>query len=218
MGQLNGVLLVGGSTRMPMVRNYVKKMAGAAPRAGVNVDEVVALGAAIQAAMDEESEVVFAKIHASAVRDVSKMSCRTASAPSRSTPMGTAYLNDIVIRRNVPIPAENARSYRFTTHKGKNDRLEVFLTQGESDSPLDCSVLGKYVFSGIEPTDEQVTIDFTISYDDNGVVQVDAVQRDTRTRLSMHVEPVPDDLSWLGRPPDGAETFEVSPSRRRSIS
>ena len=52
-GDLNGVLLVGGSTRMPMVRSYVTRMAGAPPRAGVNVDEVVALGAAIQAALDE---------------------------------------------------------------------------------------------------------------------------------------------------------------------
>src|SRR3954469_18085059 len=49
---LSGVLLVGGSTRMPMVRSYVTEMAGAAPRTGVNVDEVVALGAAIQAAME----------------------------------------------------------------------------------------------------------------------------------------------------------------------
>ncbi|MGH2031956.1 Hsp70 family protein, partial [Acinetobacter baumannii] len=47
--RLTGVLLVGGSTRMPMVRQYVSQMAGQPPRAGVNVDEVVALGAAIQA-------------------------------------------------------------------------------------------------------------------------------------------------------------------------
>src|SRR3954468_815822 len=51
--QLTGVLLVGGSTRMPMVRSYVTRMSGAPPRAGVNVDEVVALGAAIRAAMEE---------------------------------------------------------------------------------------------------------------------------------------------------------------------
>src|SRR5262249_24789339 len=50
--QLSGVLLVGGSTRMPMVRSYVTQMAGSPPRTGVNVDEVVALGAAIQAAME----------------------------------------------------------------------------------------------------------------------------------------------------------------------
>ena len=55
---LSGVLLVGGSTRMPMVRSYVREMAGKDPRAGVNVDEVVALGAAIQAAMEDGAESV----------------------------------------------------------------------------------------------------------------------------------------------------------------
>jgi uncharacterized protein YegL len=116
-------------------------------------------------------------------------------------PEGTAYVNDVVVRRNVPIPAENARSYLHATHGGANDRLEVYLTQGESPAPLDCTILGKYVFTGIVPSDAEVTVDVRISYDANGVVQVGAVQRDTRHSLAMTVEPVPDDLSWLGRPP-----------------
>ena len=52
------------------------------------------------------------------------------------------------------------------------------------------------------PTDAEVTVDVGLSYDSNGVVQVQAVQRDTGHRLPMAVEPVPDDLSWLGRPPE----------------
>jgi Mg-chelatase subunit ChlD len=63
-------------------------------------------------------------------------------------------------------------------------------------------VLGKYVFEGIRPTSSEVTIDVGLSYDSNGVVQVQAVQRDTAHRLPMTVEPVPDDLSWLGRSPE----------------
>lgn len=73
---------------------------------------------------------------------------------------------------------------------------------------MDCSVLGKYVFSGIQATDREVTVDVGLSYDANGVVQVRAVQRDTKHPLLMRVEPVPDDLSWLGRPPV-APTFEA---------
>lgn len=217
---LSGVLLVGGSTRMPMVRSFVTTMAGSPPRAGVNVDEVVALGAAIQAAMEEGAETTdatpryslggskaapaFTLAGARRVTDVMSHSLG-AVAVNES---GTAYLNDVVIRRNLPIPAENSRSYLHETHGGSNEKLEVYLTQGESAAPLDCAVLGKYVFSGIRPTAGEVTVDIGMSYDANGVVQVRATQRDTGHTLSMAVEPVPDDLSWLGRPPEHGETRE----------
>ena len=204
---LSGVLLVGGSTRMPMVRSYVTQMSGAPPRSGVNVDEVVALGAAIQAAMDvgqttSDATPRFTLAGARRVSDVMSHSLGTVAVSTD----GSSYVNDIVIRRNLPIPAENTKSYLHATHGGANDHLEVYLTQGESAHPLDCTVLGKYVFSGIQPTDAEVTIDISMSYDVNGVVQVHAVQRDTGHALTMAVEPVPDDLSWLGRPPVTTET------------
>ena len=91
------------------------------------------------------------------------------------------------------------------THGGRNERLEIYLTQGESERPADCSILGKYVFSGIRATDSEVTIDVSLSYDSNGVVQVQAIQRDTHQVLPMEVEPVPDDLSWLERAPEVME-------------
>ncbi len=109
-----------------------------------------------------------------------------------------------VIRRNVPIPASDSRAYLHATHGGANRRLEVYVTQGESSAPLDCTILGKYVFDGIEPTGDEVAVDVGLSYDSNGVVQVRATQRDTGRELPMTVEPVPDDLSWLGRPPAAA--------------
>ena len=214
-GRLTGVLLVGGSTRMPMVRSYVTRMAGTPPRAGVNVDEVVALGAAIQAAMDAGQDSAdatprFSLAGAKRVQDVMSHSLGAVAV----SPDGTAYVNDVVIRRNLPIPAENTKSYLHATHGGANEKLEVYLTQGESAQPLDCSVLGKYVFSGIQTTDAEVTIDVSMSYDANGVVQVSARQRDTGHALAMSVEPVPDDLSWLGLPPvTHAETFTPEPCR-----
>jgi Mg-chelatase subunit ChlD len=215
-GKLDGVLLVGGSTRMPMVRSYVSQMAGKPPRTGVNVDEVVALGAAIQAAIEVGQPIGDAvprfTLPASAagataaqpetatrkVTDVMSHSLGTIAV----SPDGTAYVNDIVVRRNLPIPARNNKAYIHETHGGANTHLEVYLTQGESPAPLDCTILGKYVFDGIKPTDAEVTVDVGLSYDSNGVVQVQAVQRDTGHRLPMTVEPVPDDLSWLGRPPE----------------
>jgi molecular chaperone DnaK (HSP70) len=205
-GALGSVLLVGGSTRMPMVRQYVTQMAGKPPRSGVNVDEAVALGAAIQAAMDagastSDATPKFTLTGARRVRDVMSHSLGVVAV----SPDGSRYVNDIVIRRNLPIPAENAKQYLHATHGGRNDRLEVYLTQGESDRPADCSILGRYVFGGIRATDVEVTIDVALSYDANGVVQVRAVQRDTHQTLPMTVEPVPDDLSWLDGPPRMAE-------------
>ena len=215
---LSGVLLVGGSTRMPMVRSYVGEMAGAPPRAGVNVDEVVALGAAIQAAAEEGEELADArprftlggkpagpKFTLPAARRVRDVMSHSLGAVAVSAD-GSAYVNDVVIRRNLPIPAENTRSYLHATHGGANEKLEVYLTQGESSAPLDCTVLGKYVFSGIQSTDAEVTVDLQMSYDANGVVQVRATQRDSGHTLGLSVEPVPDDLSWLGLPPGHGES------------
>ena len=216
--RLSGVLLVGGSTRMPMVRSYVKEMAGKDPRAGVNVDEVVALGAAIQAAIEDGGPTVDA---------LPRYSLGGAAAPARFTlagaprvvdvmshslgaiaisPDGSSYVNDVIVRKNLPIPSEDRKTYLHETFGGRNATLEIYLTQGESSRPLDCTILGKYAFDGIQATDAEVQVDVKMSYDVNGVVQVRANQRDTGHALSMRVEPVPDDLSWLGRPPAAPTT------------
>ena len=221
--KIDGVLLVGGSTRMPMVRSYVTQMAGKPPRAGVNVDEVVALGAAMQAAIEVGQPIADATprftLSSGGSPAAGTASAASTPAPGQTvaprqvtdvmshslgtiavSPDGSSYVNDIVIRRNVAIPAGNSKAYLHETHGGSNTRLEVYLTQGESDAPLDCTILGKYVFSEIHPTGKEVTVDVGLSYDSNGVVQVQAIQRDTRRRLPMAVEAVPDDLSWLAAP------------------
>jgi molecular chaperone DnaK len=218
--RLDGVLLVGGSTRMPMVRAYVSQMAGKPPRAGVNVDEVVALGAAIQAAIEVGLSIGDAtpkftlgssgpqSAAAAPLRKVTDVMSHSLGTIAVS-PDGSCYINDIVVRRNLAIPASNTKSYLHETHGGSNTRLEVYLTQGESETPLDCTILGKYVFSEIHATGPEVTVDVGLSYDSNGVVQVQAIQRDTGHRLPMVVEPVPDDLSWLGLPPQHQKSVQT---------
>ncbi|WP_337174748.1 Hsp70 family protein [Paludisphaera sp.] len=215
--RLDGVLLVGGSTRMPMVRSYVADMAGKPPRAGVNVDEVVALGAAVQAATEAGEEIgdarpTFTLGSAPPPRRVVDVMSHSLGVVAVSAD-GKSYVNDVVIRRNVPIPADQVRSYMHATHGGANTRLEVYLTQGESAAPLDCAILGKYAFEGIAATDAEVAVDVGLSYDADGVVQVRAVQRDSGHRLKMTVEPVPDDLSWLAEPPRAAEEVAAGKTR-----
>src|SRR5262249_10072955 len=123
--QLDGVLLVGGSTRMPMVRSYVSQMAGKPPRTGVNVDEVVALGAAIQAAIEVGQKIADAVPRFTLSAAGPQATAQDTGAPDRRvtdvmshslgtvaiSPDGREYVNDIVIRRNLPIPARNTKSY-----------------------------------------------------------------------------------------------------------
>ncbi len=222
--EMTAVLLVGGATRMPMVRRYVTEMSGQPPRPGVNVDEVVALGAAIQAAQEgdpgdslkripgRQPGVSFSRFTLVGPRRVHDVMSHSLGVVAVSED-GGSYINDTIIRRNLPIPVENARSYLLATHGGRNDRLEVYLTQGEARSPLDCSILGRYVFKGIQATDVEVVVDVKLSYDANGVVQVRAVQRDTLKELAMTVEPVPDDLNWLGQSPEAAVARPADPVR-----
>ena len=190
----------------------------------MNVDEVVALGAAIQASIEagEASgdarpqftlggpKPQFTLAGARRVVDVMSHSLGAVAV----SPDGSSYVNDVIIRRNLAIPVEDGKAYLHATHGGLNETLEIYLTQGESNRPLDCSVLGKYVFSGIQATDAEVRVDVKMSYDVNGVVQVRAIQRDTGHALKMRVEPVPDDLSWLGLPPSFEGTLTTAEPTR----
>jgi molecular chaperone DnaK (HSP70) len=195
---LNGVLLVGGSTRMPMVRDYVRRMSGKEPLGGVNVDEAVALGAAITAATRLSEKPLLLASGARRLQDVMSHSLgMIAESPDRSR-----YLNSIILPKNRPIPDEATRPYQLRTRvRGATD-LEVYMTQGESEDPRACSFLGKYHFADIGPGGSGIAVlDVTYRYDVNGVVQVSARERGTGRSLPMTVEPLPEDMSWLDRPP-----------------
>jgi molecular chaperone DnaK len=215
--KLAGVLPVGGSTRMPMVHRYVQEMSGRPPRTGVNVDEAVALGAAIQAAIDfppalggksraESEKSVLGLPGVRAIRDVMSHSMgMIAESPDRSR-----YLNCVIVPRNKPIPAKETRPFRFRTGPGENT-CEVYVTQGESESPRECLVLGKYTFSGIpHQSAEAAVLDITYSYDRNGVVEVSGVDKASGKALELKVDPLPADMGWLHRPPPPAPTLHAT--------
>lgn len=200
---VNGVLLVGGSTRMPMVSKWVAQMSGKSPLRGINVDEAVALGAALQAHIDangseKQEKPLFRLGGQRTIRDVMSHSLGlVAENETRSR-----YINSIIIPKNLPIPSKETRPYQLRTLPGDRNIMETFMLQGESDRPLDCQVIGQYVFSGIEhESDGVVVLDISYSYDTNGVVEVSGVQRSTSAPLELQVKPAPDDLSWLDLPP-----------------
>ena len=201
--QLDGVLLVGGSTRMPMVKRYVEMMSGKAPLAGVNVDEAVALGAAIQASMYAGETAGLTLSGRKRTQDVMSHSLgMVAENEDRSR-----YINSIIIPRNEPIPCTKRREYQI-----RGTELEVYMLQGERKIPLQCVLLGKYCFDGItvlrcKPS--MIEIEYT--YDANGVVAVNATEVDTGKMLARKIETFPSDVSWMGNPPE-EEAHELAQS------
>ena len=199
---VTGVLLVGGSTRMPMVHRYVEIMSSQKPLAGANVDEAVALGAAVQAHIDT------VELTSSAPQYTLTAKKETQDVMSHSLGMvaenedRSRYINSIILPKNKSIPNLENRPYQIRTGRKRKNTVEVYMLQGESDSPLKCDILGKYVFSEIDHVpDRPAILDIQYQYDRNGVVKVSAVQRETKKSLPMTIEPVPHDLSWLSQPP-----------------
>lgn len=208
---IDGVILVGGSTRMRMVHKYVESMSGKHPLSGVNVDEAVALGAAIRANTDEKANIVpliGGLMHrpktnklciqgAKAVFDVTAHSLGMISI----SPDGEKYINSIIIKKNSKVPAENTRSFKFKT-RTKNNELEVYILQGEFERPLDNTIINKYVITEIERVSSSTSfIDVTYQYTSNGVVEVSAVQQENHKKLPIRIEPIPEDMDWTDRSP-----------------
>jgi molecular chaperone DnaK len=193
--KIDHVLLVGGSTRMSMVREYVERMSGKPPLATVNPDQAVALGAAIKAAV--EMETVFPqgpKYFLAGRREVVDVTSHSLGMIAFNED-GSKYINSIIIRKNQPIPSSQTHPYRFRISQRRENKLEVFMTQGESTNPLNCAYLGKYSFSNFPILPENdVVLDITYAYDKNGVVNVEAVERSTGQPLNLSVEPLPEDI------------------------
>jgi molecular chaperone DnaK len=209
---LSGVLPVGGSTRMPMVHDYVRRMSGKVPMGGINPDEAVALGAAIQATMEVEqthkgSNTSFLLSGRKKTTDVIAHSLgMVAESADRSR-----YINSVIIRKNLPIPSVQTHPYQMNVRRRGDMQLEVFLTQGESDDTQQCAYLGRYVFSNFPPLSGKVAIlDITYEYDKNGLVHISAVERSSGQPLTLSVEPLPSDVParFAGRPLDQQETRE----------
>ena len=201
---LSGVLPVGGSTKMPMVIDYIKHMSGKPPMSGINPDEAVALGAAIQAAIDteqtQEATVLPYRLagRKSTVDVIAHSLGMIAENADRSH-----YINSIIIRKNLAIPSIETRPYQMTMRRDGDTELEVFLTQSESGDPQECTYLGCYTFSDFPPVRERTTVlDITYEYDKNGTVHISAVERASGQPLKLAIHPVPPDVPerFLGKP------------------
>ena len=138
--EIDKVLLVGGSSRIPLVRQQLKKMFGSAPETTVNVDECVALGAALHAGLTmlrEKPEQVPAGISGGLgsinLVDVCNHSYGTICAPIDKETGKRIIENRIILKKNTPLPCQDSQMF-YTVSKGQTE-LEVTITQGEDNAP-----------------------------------------------------------------------------------
>ncbi len=241
------VLLVGGSTRMPQVPEYLQRMFNKKPLSHVNPDEAVALGAAIQSSKANEDytslvlKVVDGKkttdranfglsSHVSVkaerkLNSLSMLTLRETTAHAMGiiaiSQDGKRYFNDILIPANHPRPVKIAKSYYVRTKKDESTKMEVFVVQGESENPLDNQIPFRYVVSGIRYVPRQrnqTRIRVQYSYDQNGVIHVEARQEDDVVNLPIQREEVPEDMSRFSRPVEEGDRSSSSMRNASSLS
>jgi molecular chaperone DnaK (HSP70) len=208
--RLTGVLLVGGSTRMPMVHEFVLRLTGKRPMTGVNVDEAVALGAAVQAALDLEARSAGAaskrRLALPGVRTIKDVTAHTLGVIAES-PDRRRFVNSHIVPRNSPIPAVGEREYDLFTRNGQLECI-VYVTEGDSVEPRMVAVRGKYICRGpASSSGLRARVVVRYAYDRNGTIQVAAREAGSQKSLEVVQEAV-DALEWLGRSPTDLEDFD----------
>src|SRR5215208_4414490 len=170
--EIDEVLLVGGSTRIPKIQEIVKKFFGKDPNKGVNPDEVVAIGAAIQGAVltGEQKDVL--------LLDVTPLSLGIETLGGVTT---------VLIPRNTTIPTK--KSETFSTADDNQTTVEIHVLQGERDMARDNRTIGKFQLTGIPPAARGVPqIEVTFDIDANGILHVSAKDKATAKEQKIRIE------------------------------
>lgn len=170
---IDEVVLVGGSTRMPQVQEAVKKYFGKEPNRSVNPDEVVALGAAIQAG------VLAGDVKDILLLDVTPLTLSVETLGGVATPL---------IERNTTIP--KSASQVFSTAADNQTKVEIHIVQGERSMANDNKSLGRFILDGIPPAPRNIPqIEVTFDIDANGILNVTAQDKATGRQQQITIQP-----------------------------
>ncbi|KKR13711.1 MAG: Chaperone protein DnaK [Candidatus Woesebacteria bacterium GW2011_GWA1_39_21b] len=169
---IDEIILVGGQTRMPKIQEEVKKLFGKEPNRSINPDEVVAIGAAVQAGIFQGD-----------VKDVLLLDVTPLS-------MGIETMGGVatkVIERNTTIPT--SRSQTFSTAADNQTSVEIHIVQGERELATDNKSLGRFILDGIPPAPRGMPqIEVTFDLDANGILSVKAKDKTSGKEQSIRIE------------------------------
>jgi molecular chaperone DnaK len=171
-GDIDEIILVGGQTRMPKVQEIVKTFFGKDPHKGVNPDEVVAIGAAIQGG------VLGGEVKDVLLLDVTPLSLGIETLGGVAT---------VLIPRNTTIPTKKAET--FSTAEDTQTTVEIHVLQGERPMAQDNRTIGKFQLTGIPPAPRGVPqIEVTFDIDANGILHVSAKDKATGKEQKIRIE------------------------------
>ncbi|MDU5106779.1 molecular chaperone DnaK [Clostridium sp.] len=171
LSDIDKVILVGGSTRIPAVVDAVKNFTGKEPSKGINPDECVAIGAAIQAG------VLTGEVKDVLLLDVTPLTLGIETLGGVATPL---------IERNTTIPTK--KSQTFSTAADGQTSVEIHVVQGERQMAADNKTLGRFTLSGIAPAPRGIPqIEVTFDIDANGLVKVSAVDKATNKEANITI-------------------------------
>jgi molecular chaperone DnaK len=172
MNDINEIIMVGGQTRMPKIVEEVKKVFGKTPNLSINPDEVVALGAAVQAG-----------VLAGDVRDVLLLDVIPLS-------LGIETLGGVatkLVERNTTIPA--SKSQIFSTAADNQTSVEIHIVQGERPMASDNKSLGRFILDGVPPAPRGIPqVEVTFDVDANGILNVKAMEKASGKTQSIRIE------------------------------